>query len=255
MDGILLGYQAEVTASRLAAGAVRANNSGPCRRTGLIKRAFAPLFSLLTEDKTISKEALINEEIRAKEVRLIDAEGNQVGIVSIQEAMAAAHEAELDLVNISPNAAPPVCRIMDYGKYRYDQQKREKEARKKQKTTEVKEMRLGIFTEDHDLDTKAKLVAKFLAGGDKVKISMRFRGREMGYVNKGRETMLDFCAMVKDYGNIEKQPVLEGRNMSMVIAPKSEKEKQKAAKAARQAAEAAARAAEPADAPEESENK
>ena len=213
----------------------------------------APLFSLFTEDKTISKEALINEEIRAKEVRLIDAEGNQLGIVSIQEAMAKAHEAELDLVNISPNAAPPVCRIMDYGKYRYDQQKREKEARKKQKTTEVKEMRLGIFTEEHDLDTKAKLVAKFLAGGDKVKISMRFRGREMGYVNKGKETMLDFCAMVKDYGNIEKQPVLEGRNLSMVIAPKSEKEKQKAAKAAREAAKKA-EAEKAAAAPDQSEN-
>jgi len=153
--------------------------------------------------------------------------------------MAAAKEAELDLVNISPNAAPPVCRIMDYGKYRYDQQKREKEAKKKQKTTDVKEMRLGIFTEEHDLDTKAKLVCKFLAGGDKVKISMRFRGREMGYTAKGKETMLEFCELIKDYGNIEKQPVLEGRNMSMIVAPKSEKEKQKAAKAAKQAAAAA----------------
>ena len=217
-----------------------------------MRRSLCTAFFFITEDTTISKEALINEEIRAKEVRLIDADGNQLGIVSIQEAMEKAHEAELDLVNISPNAAPPVCRIMDYGKYRYDQQKREKEAKKKQKTTEVKEMRLGIFTEEHDLDTKAKLVAKFLAGGDKVKISMRFRGREMGYVNKGRETMLDFCTLVKDYGNIEKQPVLEGRNMSMVIAPKSEKEKQKAAKAATLAAEEAKRAAEAA-APEQSE--
>jgi translation initiation factor IF-3 len=210
-----------------------------------MRRAYAKstAFFFIREDKTISKEALINEEIRAKEVRLIDADGTQIGIVSIQEAMAKAHEADLDLVNISPNAAPPVCRIMDYGKFRYDQQKKEKEARKKQKTTEVKEMRLGIFTEDHDLDTKAKLVAKFLEGGDKVKISMRFRGREMGYVNKGRETMLEFVAMVKDYGNIEKQPVLEGRNMSMVIAPKSEKEKQKAAKAAREAAKKAEEAA------------
>lgn len=210
-----------------------------------MRRAYAKstAFFFIREDKTISKEALINEEIRAKEVRLIDADGTQIGIVSIQEAMAKAHEADLDLVNISPNAAPPVCRIMDYGKFRYDQQKKEKEARKKQKTTEVKEMRLGIFTEDHDLDTKAKLVAKFLEGGDKVKISMRFRGREMGYVNKGRETMLEFVAMVKDYGNIEKQPVLEGRNMSMVIAPKSEKEKQKAAKAAKEAAKKAEEAA------------
>ncbi len=210
-----------------------------------MRRAYAKstAFFFIREDKTISKEALINEEIRAKEVRLIDADGTQIGIVSIQEAMAKAHEADLDLVNISPNAAPPVCRIMDYGKFRYDQQKKEKEARKKQKTTDVKEMRLGIFTEEHDLDTKAKLVAKFLEGGDKVKISMRFRGREMGYVNKGRETMLEFVAMVKDYGNIEKQPVLEGRNMSMVIAPKSEKEKQKAAKAAREAAKKAEEAA------------
>ena len=164
------------------------------------------------------------------------------------EALVQAAALNLDLVNISPNAAPPVCRIMDYGKYRYDQQKKEKEARKKQKTTEVKEMRLGIFTEEHDLDTKAKLVSKFLADGDKVKISMRFRGREMGYVNKGRETMLAFVDMVKEYGNIEKQPVLEGRNMSMVVAPKSEKEKQKAAKAAREAAKKAAEAAQAADA-------
>ena len=196
------------------------------------------------EDKTISKEALINEQIRAKEVRLLDSEGNQVGIVSLKEALAAAQEAGLDLVNISPNAAPPVCRIMDYGKYRYDQQKKEKEAKKKQQTMEVKEMRLGIFTEDHDLETKAKLVAKFLAGGDKVKISMRFRGREMGYVDKGKETMLKFCEQLTDYGNIEKQPILEGRNMSMTIVPKTNKEKEKAAKAAREAAKAAAESGE-----------
>ena len=173
-------------------------------------------------------------------MRLLDAEGNQLGIVSIQEAMEKAREANQDLVNISPNAAPPVCRIMDYGKYRYEQQKRDKEAKKKQKTTELKEMRLGIFTEAHDLETKATLVSKFLADGDKVKISMRFRGREMGYVNKGKETMLHFCEQLKDIGTIEKQPILEGRNMSMVIAPKSEKEKQKAAKAAKAAEKAAA---------------
>jgi translation initiation factor IF-3 len=175
-------------------------------------------------------------------VRLIDANGEQLGIVSIQEAMEKAHEANLDLVNISPNAAPPVCRIMDYGKYRYDQQKKEKDARKKQKTMEVKEVRLGIFTEEHDLETKAKIAGKFLAGGDKVKVSMRFRGREMGYANKGRETMLNFYEMIKDQGNIEKQPILEGRNMSMIVAPKSEKDRQKEAKAARLAAEAAKKA-------------
>ena len=192
-----------------------------------------PLFIFLPEDKAISKESLINEEIRAKEVRLIDAEGTQVGIVPIQEALAKAAEANLDLVNISPNAA--------------QQQKKEKEARKKQKTMEVKEMRLGIFTEDHDLETKAKLVAKFLEGGDKVKISMRFRGREMGYVKKGEETMLNFAGLFAELGNLERAPKLEGRNMSMTIAPKSEREKEKIAKAKKQAAEKAA--AE--DAPEE----
>ena len=195
------------------------------------------------EVTAISKEALINEQIRAKEVRLLDEEGNQLGIVSIKEALEKAQESNLDLVNISPNAAPPVCRIMDYGKYRYDQQKREKEAKKKQKTMEVKEMRLGIFTEEHDLDTKATLICKFLAGGDKVKISMRFRGREMGYVNKGKETMLEFCKRLAEYGNVEKAPVLEGRNLSMTIAPKTEKEKQKAAKAAKEAEKQATAAA------------
>lgn len=201
-------------------------------------------FFLFLEDKTISKEALINDQIRAKEVRLIDAEGTQVGVVSIKEALAAAEEAGLDLINISPNAAPPVCRIADYGKYRYDQQKREKEAKKKQSTMEVKEMRLGIFTEDHDLETKAKLVAKFLDGGDKVKVSMRFRGREMGYTAKGEETMLEFAKMVSEFGNVEKKPVLEGRNMSMTIAPKTAKEKEKAAKAAKEAEKAAKEAAQ-----------
>ena len=186
--------------------------------------------------KTISKEALINEEIRAKEVRLLDVDGSQIGIVSIQEALEKAGEANLDLVNISPNAAPPVCRIMDYGKYRYEQQKKDKEAKKKQKTMEVKEMRLGIFIEEHDMETKANIVSKFLNGGDKVKVSMRFRGREMGYVEKGKETMLKFCERVAEFGNIEKKPVLEGRNMSMVIAPKSEKEKAAKAKAEKAAA-------------------
>lgn len=205
----------------------------------LISGACAPLFFILRRSKAISKEALINEEIRAKEVRLIDAEGEQLGVVSIQEALQKAADANLDLVNISPNSAPPVCRIMDYGKYRYDQQKKEKDAKKKQKTMEVKELRLGIFTEDHDLETKAVLAAKFLNGGDKVKVSMRFRGREMGYVEKGKENMLKFFEAIKDHGHIEKNPLLEGRNMTMVIGPKTEKEKEKEARAAKKAAQAA----------------
>ena len=154
-----------------------------------------------------------------------------IGIVSRDEALAKAAELNLDLVNISPNAAPPVCRIMDYGKFRYEQQKRDKEARKKQKTMEIKEIRLGIFTESNDLNTKAVTAAKFLQGGDKVKVNMRFRGREMGYVDKGREAMLKFADMLKDYGKLEKNPQLEGRNMSLTITPYSEKEKEKAAKA------------------------
>ncbi len=143
----------------------------------------------------------------------------------------------MDLVNISPNAAPPVCKIMDYGKYRYEQQKKDKEAKKKQKTMEVKEIRLGIFTEAHDLETKATTAVKFLRGGDKVKVSMRFRGREMGHIDQGRQSMLRFCEMLAEEGTMEKNPVLEGRNMSVTIAPKTEKEREKAAKAARKAAE------------------
>ena len=186
-----------------------------------------PLFLINRRCKTISKGNLINEAIRAKEVRLIDSEGNQLGIVSIQDARASAEEQRLDLVNISPNAAPPVCKIMDYGKYRFELQKKEKEARKKQKVVEVKEIRLGIFTEEHDLTTKSNNALRFLNAGDKVKISMRFRGREMGYVSKGRETMLRFCGMVENMAIIEKSPILEGRNMSMVLAPKSEKDREK----------------------------
>ena len=185
------------------------------------------LFLINRRCKTISKENLVNEEIRAKEVRLIDSEGNQLGVVSIQDARALAEEQRLDLVSISPNAAPPVCKIMDYGKYHFEQQKKEKEARKKQKVVEIKEIRLGIFTEEHDLVTKSNHAIKFLKAEDKVKVSMRFRGREMGYVSKGRETMLKFCEMIEDVAIIEKSPILEGRNMTMVLAPKTEKDREK----------------------------
>jgi translation initiation factor IF-3 len=157
-----------------------------------------------------------------------------IGIVSREEALEKAAEANLDLVNISPNAAPPVCRIMDYGKFRYEQQKKDKEARKKQKTMEVKEIRLGIFTESNDLKTKAVTAVKFLEGGDKVKVNMRFRGREMGYVDKGKEAMLKFADMLKDYGKLEKNPQLEGRNMSLTITPFTEKEKAAKAKKAQE---------------------
>ena len=165
----------------------------------------------------------INEEIRADEVRLIDEEGVMVGIVSIDEALARAEEADLDLVNISPNADPPVCKILDYGKYRYEQQKKEKNAKKNQHVTEIKEIRLSASIEDHDVEVKAKAASKFLQDGDKVKVSLRFRGREMGYTNLGFDAMKKFADLVSDYGVIEKEPKMEGRRMNMFLAPKKDK--------------------------------
>ncbi|MBQ3122569.1 MAG: translation initiation factor IF-3, partial [Firmicutes bacterium] len=150
---------------------------------------------------TISKETLINEEIRDKELRVIDTDGTMLGIMSRDEALALATERKLDLVNISPNANPPVCKILDYGKYRYELQKREKEAKKKQKTMEVKEIRLSTFIEEHDIEVKAKTAIKFLKAGDKVKVSLRFRGRERDYVAKGQDVMNKFAEVVSEVGN------------------------------------------------------
>ena len=156
---------------------------------------------------TISKENLINEEIREKEVRVIDTDGTMLGVMPTQQALDLATEKKLDLVNISPNAKPPVCKILDYGKYRYELQKKEKEARKKQKTTQV----------------KANTAAKFLRDGDKVKVSLRFRGRERDYVAKGMDVMQTFAQCVSEVGVIEKKPLFEGRSLTMVLGPKAEK--------------------------------
>ena len=176
---------------------------------------------LLGRCKTISKEIFINEEIRGKELRVIDQDGTQLGIMSREEALALADERNLDLVNISPNAKPPVCKILDYGKYRYELQKREKEAKKKQKNNQVKEIRLSTFIEDHDINVKANTASKFLKDGDKVKVSLRFRGREMGYQAKGYEVMFaEVCSPVAD---IEKKPKFEGRSLTMILAPKADK--------------------------------
>ncbi len=165
----------------------------------------------------------INDEIRADVVRLIDDEGVMRGIVGIDEALALAEEAELDLVNISPNADPPVCKILDYGKYRYEQQKKEKNAKKNQHVTEIKEIRLSASIEDHDVEVKAKAASKFLQDGDKVKVSLRFRGRERDYTQLGFDAMKKFADMVADYGVIEKEPKMEGRRMNMFLAPKKDK--------------------------------
>ncbi len=158
--------------------------------------------------------------IRDKEVRLIDAEGNQVGIISSAEALAIAQESKLDLVKIAPQAKPPVCKIMDYGKHRYDQQKKEKESRKKQKTISVKEVRLSLKIEKHDLETKAKHARKFLKAGDKVKISLRLRGREMANAAYANEVIEHFVDVVgEEYAKIDSKPKLEGRSVNAIIVP------------------------------------
>ena len=145
------------------------------------------------------------------------------GIVSLDEALAIADEAGLDLVNISPNADPPVCKVLDYGKYRYEQQKKEKSAKKNQKVTEIKEIRLSASIENHDIEVKAKAARKFLADGDKVKVSLRFRGREMGYTQLGFDAMNKFAELVSEEGEIEKEPKMEGRRMNMFLTPKKDK--------------------------------
>lgn len=155
-----------------------------------------------------------------KEVRLTDENGEQVGIVSIQDALARAEEAELDLVEISPNAEPPVCRIMNYGKYRYEQQKREKEAKKKQKTFTLKEVKLRPHIEDHDFYVKLKNAAKFLGDGNKVKVTIMFRGRELSHPELGLNVLTRFAGELTDQAVVEKEAKLEGRNMTMILAKK-----------------------------------
>lgn len=164
----------------------------------------------------------INEEIRVKEVRLVGDNGEQLGIIPVKEALRMAQEKELDLVEVSANAKPPVCRIMDYGKYRYEQSKREKEARKKQKIISVKEIKLRPNIEDHDLQTKAKNIAKFLKEGDKVKVTMMFRGREMAHAELGKVLLDKVAVEMQEIANIERQPKIEGRNMIMILAPKQD---------------------------------
>ena len=163
---------------------------------------------------------MINEEIRDKEVRLIDEEGNQLGVVPVREALAMGRERNLDLVKIAPQAKPPVCKILNYGKYRFEQIKREKEAKKKQKVIDIKEVRLSPNIEEHDLQTKLKNAVKFLKNGDKVKVSVRFRGRELSRTEIGREVLDDFTKGIAEVGDVEKPPKMEGRSMVMFLMPK-----------------------------------
>ena len=170
-----------------------------------------------------SKELAINQEIKFKEVRTISADGSQLGIIPISEALDAAYATDLDLVCISPNAQPPVCKIMDYGKYRFEQAKREKEAKKNQKTFEIKEIRLGLSIDVHDFETKGKHAIRFLNEGNKVKVSIRFRGRELGHPEIGLDTMKRFAEYCQEYSSVEKPAKMEGRNMLMFLAPKTGK--------------------------------
>ena len=163
---------------------------------------------------------MINEQIRDKEVRLIGADGEMIGVVSAKEAQQIADEAGLDLVKISPNAKPPVCKVIDYGKFRYEQSRKEKDAKKKQKIVELKEIRLSPNIEANDLNTKMNAAKKFLSKGDKVKITLRFRGREMAHMNASKHILDDFAEALADIAVVEKAPKVEGRSISLVLAEK-----------------------------------
>ncbi len=163
---------------------------------------------------------MINEQIRDKEVRLVGENGEQLGIMSSRDAQKMADEAGLDLVKIAPTAKPPVCKIVDYGKYRYEQIRREKEAKKKQKTIEIKEIRLSPNIDTNDLNTKMNAARKFIGKGDKVKVTLRFRGREMAHMANSKHILDDFAEELSEIAVIEKAPKVEGRSMTMVLTQK-----------------------------------
>lgn len=169
---------------------------------------------------TVISELKINEQIRDKEVRLIGVDGEQLGIMSSKEAYRLAQEAELDLVKIAPTAKPPVCKIIDYGKYRYEMARKEKEAKKKQKVVEVKEVRLSPNIDTNDLNTKINAARKFISKGNKVKVTLRFRGREMAHMQNSKHILDDFAKELEDIATVEKAPKLEGRSIAMVLAEK-----------------------------------
>ena len=171
----------------------------------------------------IATELIINEEIRDKEVRLIDENGEQLGVMSAQQALALAEERGYDLAKIQPAAKPPVCKLLDYDKYRYEQSKRERENRKNQRVVDIKEVQLSATIEENDVNTKAKMATRFLEGGDKVKVSIRFRGRQITHSEIGMKVMLDFAERCKDVSMVERRPLLDGRNMIMILAPKAVK--------------------------------
>lgn len=196
-----------------------------CYADGCISVRIYLYFRVLWRCLTIGKKdnVQINEEIRDKELRVIGPDGQQLGIMSSSNALALAEQKNLDLVKIAPMSKPPVCKIMDYGKYRFEQAKREKEAKKKQHVVDIKEVRLSLNIDTHDFNTKLNNALKFIKHGDKVKVSIRFRGREMGHPEIGLDTMKRFADACSEVAVIEKTAKLEGRNMLMFLAPKSNK--------------------------------
>ncbi|MDA8335508.1 MAG: translation initiation factor IF-3 [Peptococcaceae bacterium] len=170
----------------------------------------------------MTKDFRINDEIRAREVRLVDQDGGQLGIVNMRDALHLAEEKQLDLVEVAPGAKPPVCRIMDFGKYRYEQSKREKEARKKQRIVNIKEVKLRPNIEDHDFLVKVKNTERFLKDGDKVKVSIMFRGREIVHTQLGQKLLVKLAGEIGDLAQVERQPKLEGKNLIMILSPKHE---------------------------------
>lgn len=186
-------------------------------------RIFVPRFFFWRCFNISTKELQINEEIRDKEVRVITDDGEQLGIMSAAEALKIAEERDLDLVKIAPQAQPPVCKIINYGKYRFEQAKREKEAKKNQRVIEIKEVRLSLNIDTHDFETKVNHAKKFLASGNKVKVSIRFRGREMAHTELGLVPMQRFAEALSAEANVEKPAKVEGRSMLMFLAPKSGK--------------------------------
>ncbi|MFW5980104.1 MAG: translation initiation factor IF-3 [Halanaerobiales bacterium] len=171
----------------------------------------------------IADDLRINRQIRAKKVRLIDPEGEQIGIRTLDQSLEEAEERELDLVEVAPQADPPVCKIMDYGKYKYEQAKKEKEAKKKQNVMNIKEVQMGVKIEDHDFNVKLKQARRFLKNKDKVKVRIKFRGREMMHKELGYDLMDRLIEETKDLGSVEKKPAMEGRNMLMFLTPDSDK--------------------------------
>lgn len=172
---------------------------------------------------TIAKDMIVNDGIRARELRVIGKDGEQIGVVSKSEALRLAEQANLDLVLVAPNAKPPVARVMDYGKFRYEQQKKEREAKKNQKTITVKEVRLSPSIDEHDFNTKLKNARKFLEKGDKVKASIRFRGRAITHKDLGREVLERLAEEVSDIAAIEQKAKMDGRSMFIMLSPKADK--------------------------------